>query len=654
MTKKNILELSGNRVIMIAVAALAAILIIMNAGAFVFGSGLLSNPQGVAVDGSQNIIVADTNNNLIRIFSSTGTLMKSFGGPGAADGNFTFPGDVALNSTGHIFVADSGNNRIQVFNSTGVFQDNFGVPGNGQRQFNQPSGVAVNSTGVMIIADSGNNRIQIIAPPDNFLLEFGSFGTLDGEFNNPVGVAVNSTDHIFVADTLNNRIQVFNPTGGFLFKFGTAGAGDGNFDLPGDVAVIGTDIIVADTGNNRIQVFDMNGNFVNGIGAGQLFSPAGVAVNGTGSIIVADSGNNRMQVFEPGVPGSQGNITGKVKRTNGTGIQGATVTAGTVTATTNASGDYSIMNIASGTYTVTASIGGFFSNSTPVTVTTGGNHIVDFTLVQPGSIRGTVTNASSGLPIELAAVTLESTNDIVTTDASGIYTLTNVLPGLQAVTVSDVIGFVASTSNITVLEGVQVTLNFPLTQAGNIAGVVMHAPGIPIEGAMVNLGAIMDVRAPHNITDANGNYLLTNVAPGPQAVTASADGFVANTSNIVVTVGVTTPLDFVLTSAGSISGKVTDASSGAGVHLATVSAGGVTTQTDPAGNYALANVAPGTISVTASKAGSYFANTLSVPVTAGNTSTLNIPLQPMPGSITGRVTNNATGAGIAGASVSAG
>jgi hypothetical protein len=154
---------------------------------------------------------------------------------------------------------------------------------------------------------------------------------------------------------------------------------------------------------------------------------------------------------------------------------------------------------------------------------------------------------------------------------------------------------------------------------------------------MVNLGAIMDVRAPHSITDINGSYLLTNVAPGIQAVTASADGFVDNTSNIPVTVGLTTIFDFVLTQAGSITGKVTNASSGAGIHLATVSAGGATTTTDPAGNYTLANVAPGTYTVDVTAAGYVAQSLTNVPVTQGTTTTRDFALVTTPVGVRGDV-----------------
>lgn len=78
---------------------------------------------------------------------------------------------------------------------------------------------------------------------------------------------------------------------------------------------------------------------------------------------------------------------------------------------------------------------------------------------------------------------------------------------------------------------------------------------------------------------------------------------------------------------GSISGRVTASSTGAGIDAAsiTTSPSVGTATTDAQGNYTIANVAPGSYTLTAAKTG-YSNNTASVTVAAGQTAAANIAL----------------------------
>jgi phosphatidylinositol-3-phosphatase len=104
---------------------------------------------------------------------------------------------------------------------------------------------------------------------------------------------------------------------------------------------------------------------------------------------------------------------------------------------------------------------------------------------------------------------------------------------------------------------------------------------------------------------------------------------------------------------GTITGQVTDSSTGAALAGATVSYSGGSTTTNSSGTYTLTSVAPGTYNVTASASG-HSSVTSSASVTSGSTATLNFSLAPTsgPGAISGRVTNISTGGAVSGATVS--
>ncbi len=71
----------------------------------------LAGPEGVAVDGTGRIYIADTDDNQVVVLSSSGAFLGSFSGPTGLDE----PAAVAVAPNGDVYVADTYNDRIQVF-----------------------------------------------------------------------------------------------------------------------------------------------------------------------------------------------------------------------------------------------------------------------------------------------------------------------------------------------------------------------------------------------------------------------------------------------------------------------------------------------------------------------------------------------------------
>jgi uncharacterized membrane protein len=158
-----------------------------------------------------------------------------------------------------------------------------------------------------------------------------------------------------------------------------------------------------------------------------------------------------------------GSITGSVANAKGSPIVGAAVSDGTRTATTDATGKYTIANVPPGTYQVVASKEGYESSSRTVSVLQGATAIANFSLSQiilPGSITGSVIDAK-GSPIVGAAVT-DGTRT-ATTDASGKYTIADVPLGTYQVVASKE-GYDSLTSSVAVVSDGTATLNFSLNQ----------------------------------------------------------------------------------------------------------------------------------------------------------------------------------------------
>ena len=102
-------------------------------------------------------------------------------------------------------------------------------------------------------------------------------------------------------------VKIFKTLAGTAYafdrKWGSQGSGNGQLFVPAGIAVDSSgNVYVADSGNARIQKFSSTGTSLAkwgtfGTGDGQFKSPSGVAVDLLGNVYVADTLNDRIQKF---------------------------------------------------------------------------------------------------------------------------------------------------------------------------------------------------------------------------------------------------------------------------------------------------------------------------------------------------------------------
>ena len=310
------------------------------------------NPQGVAIDSSGNLLIADLVNNHVRKVTPDGKISTvagctadaitcalaglGDGGPATTPTIYVF--DVAADKAGNYYIADDGNNRVRIVNAQGTINtlagnNKTGFSGDGgpanKASLNGPLGMALDNAGNLYFADLSNNRIRkvdthgiitTIAGNGNEGFSGDGGAAIAAQLNNPHCVAVDSAGNVYFSDTNNQRIRKVDKSGNI-----NTVAGNGNVGSTGDggpataatmagpwgVAVDGAgNLYISDWLSHKIRKVDKDTGVITTIAGNGSFGFSGdngpatsAQINGAtqitfdneGNLYIADAGNYRVR-----------------------------------------------------------------------------------------------------------------------------------------------------------------------------------------------------------------------------------------------------------------------------------------------------------------------------------------------------------------------
>jgi uncharacterized protein (TIGR03437 family) len=256
-----------------------------------------SGVAGLGTDSANNLYIADSTNERIRLVSSSGSVSTIAGrGHFAGDNGLATsailhrPSGVVQGADGTIYFTDTANHRVRkvsldgkIATIAGTGDPGFGGDGGpaAQAVLYFPDSLAMDASGNLLVVDQNQRRVRKITPAGvistvagngNLAYSVDTSGALASGFGYITGIAVDSAGNIFLSEGAANRVKKVTASGGLQTYAGTTAnggpsgigfAGDGGpaaqavFASPGPLAVDASgNLYITDELNYRIRRVD--------------------------------------------------------------------------------------------------------------------------------------------------------------------------------------------------------------------------------------------------------------------------------------------------------------------------------------------------------------------------------------------------------------
>ncbi len=263
--------------------------------------GMLVSPTHLTTDSKGRLIVVDPEESSVHVFDGN----TSFRIAGGEDRRFQRPHGVAVDGQDNIYIADQKRGFVLVYNAEGTFLRYIGKLRDGESMFQEPTAIAIDAnSNRLFVLDAPVNELMVLDLEGRLLKRIGGRRSAVTSLDHPSEIVVDK-DHIVVMDSYSSRIQIldqaFNLVSQFRFRnvvgipvareMGMAVDSKGNLYICGQQA-------------SQIKVFKTTGEqfatlaLANVRGDSRIITPAALWIDQSDHIFVADKHNSRVQVFQ--------------------------------------------------------------------------------------------------------------------------------------------------------------------------------------------------------------------------------------------------------------------------------------------------------------------------------------------------------------------
>jgi len=260
-----------------------------------YSSVQVYNPLDVATDSSGNVYVMEYYNNRIKVFSSSGSYLRSFGSYGSGCNQWQYARQFTIYNN-IIYLADTYGRRIKKLSLTG------GCISNASASYSYPHAIAV-SSGYVFVGHAGNS----ISTYTQSLGSLGNQSISTSYLNYSWGMSLNpSGTKLIIGDYVSNRLLELNVSGNQVsvsrVSSGIYSSSNGYFRRPTDAAYdSGGNIYVVDHENHRLQKLNSSFSYQAKVGSlsttSAFYYPYGMHVDSSDNIYAVDFYNYTVRKF---------------------------------------------------------------------------------------------------------------------------------------------------------------------------------------------------------------------------------------------------------------------------------------------------------------------------------------------------------------------
>ncbi|MBI2931713.1 MAG: hypothetical protein HYY16_08680 [Planctomycetes bacterium] len=218
----------------------------------------LRAPIGVVLQRNGEIVVAEMDSPILKILDVKGALAEKIDlSRLVTDAREKVnPGRMCLDDEDNLYVLDRGNQQVLVLDAQRRTCARHAC--GDEKEARMIQDIFVDSERAMIVASSKGTAIHSFDAKGWPLARFGEHGGRRDTFSFPAGVTVDQKDRLWVADGFQHTLKVFSRAGKFLFEVGGPGTGPGQFDFPVDLTFDARGLLyVLEKGGNRVQVLEL-------------------------------------------------------------------------------------------------------------------------------------------------------------------------------------------------------------------------------------------------------------------------------------------------------------------------------------------------------------------------------------------------------------
>jgi len=226
--------------------------------------------------------------------------LATWGERGKGKLQFKEPEGISVNPTGFLYIADTGNNRVQKIDSQGEWIAAIGGFGWENEQFDHPVSLSAQNGLDVFITDYYNQRIERYDKDLHYLASFQSSEAWPEylQFGFPKDIGISTQGELFCLDGENHRILKLDVLGNPQLNFGDFNSDEGRLLNPNRLLVDENKIYVSDKDRHCIVVYDWYGNYLFTMGENVFSNPSGIASFRSQFLIVTDVGKSAVFIFK--------------------------------------------------------------------------------------------------------------------------------------------------------------------------------------------------------------------------------------------------------------------------------------------------------------------------------------------------------------------